>query len=193
MVAVFASGVPSFGSCAGLQIAAVAAGGTVKPRPEEMEAGFARNVVATEAGRAHPLLRGRPDAWDAPAMHATVVDRLPPGATVLARAKGTPVEAAEIRSGPGTFWGVQYHPEIPPAEIADALRRQAKGMIRQGLARDRAAIERYADMLEAVDRDPGRRDLAWQLGLDEEVLDPRRRTVEIRNFLAQAGARRLAA
>ena len=171
MVRVFEVGLPSFGSCAGLQIAAVAAGGTTKVREGRMEAGFARRIVASEPGRNHPMLAGRPATWDAPAMHASIVDRLPDGATVLASAPSTPVEAAEIRQGSGIFWGVQYHPELSLGEIADALRRQSDDLIAQGLAEDASAVQRYAASLETLHRAPERRDLAWQLGLDAEVTD----------------------
>ncbi|WP_348272292.1 gamma-glutamyl-gamma-aminobutyrate hydrolase family protein [Methylobacterium sp. UNC378MF] len=58
MRAVFASGTPSFGSCAGLQVATVAAGGTVRPNLRGYEAAFARRITATERGRSHPLLAG---------------------------------------------------------------------------------------------------------------------------------------
>lgn len=183
MARVFAAGVPSFGSCAGLQIAAVAAGGTVGPREGPMEAGVVRGVVRADAGRGHALLEGRPDTWDAPAMHATIVTAMPEGGTVLARAGGTPVEAAEIRQGGGTFWGVQYHPEIALGEIALTLRAQADGLVEEGLARDGDDVDRYADKLRDLDRDPSRRDLAWQTGLGAEVTDPDRRTTEIQNAL----------
>ncbi|WOI57692.1 glutamine amidotransferase-related protein [Palleronia sp. LCG004] len=183
MAAVFEAGVPSFGSCAGLQIAAVAAGGAVKPCETRMEAGFARGIVATEAGRGHPMLRGRPGAWDAPTMHSAVVCELPEGGTVLAGTRDVPVEAAEIRSGSGVFWGVQYHPELALAEIADALRGQSEALVHQGLAQDEKTVERYAGDLDALDAVPERRDLAWQLGLDVEVTDGRLRRTEIANFL----------
>ena len=58
MRSVFASGTPSFGSCAGLQVAVVAAGGTVRLMPELLEAGVARRISAAEQGRDHPLLVG---------------------------------------------------------------------------------------------------------------------------------------
>ena len=80
MRAVFASGVPSFGSCAGLQVAVAAAGGTVRPIPERLEAGIARRIASTMAGRDHPLLAGRPACWDAPAIHGDEVESLPEGA-----------------------------------------------------------------------------------------------------------------
>ncbi len=183
MAAVFEAGVPAFGSCAGLQIAAVAAGGTVRPREGEMEAGFARGIVATQAGRAHALLAGRPVSWDAPTMHSAQVDRMPEGGTVLARTAKVPVEAAEIRRGAGVFWGVQYHPEIALTEVGEALLGQSEALVGQGLAEDRGALDRYAGALRTLDGDPGRRDLAWQLGLDAEVLDAARRRLEIENFL----------
>ncbi|QBX33943.1 type 1 glutamine amidotransferase [Paracoccus liaowanqingii] len=184
MAGVFQAGVPSFGSCAGLQIAAVAAGGATGPRTSGTEAAFARNITMTDAGRTHPLLQGRPAVWSAPAMHSSVVTTLPPGAVLLARNADTPVEAVEIRHGAGLFWGVQYHPEITLAEIAASLRRQAQNLVDEGLARDSAAIEDHAARLEALNDDPHRRDLAWQLGLDAEVTDAARRTLELRNFLA---------
>ncbi|WP_165352010.1 gamma-glutamyl-gamma-aminobutyrate hydrolase family protein [Salipiger sp. IMCC34102] len=180
---VFRAGPKSFGSCAGLQIAAVAAGGSVRPRESAMNAGFSRGIVASDAGRRHALLSGRPGAWDAPTMHSAMVDRMPDGGTVLAHSQGVPVEAAEIRAGEGVFWGVQYHPELALTEISDALQGQSQTLVDQGLAQDVDAVNRYADSLEALQGSPGRRDLAWQLGLDAEVLEVRRRRLEIANFL----------
>jgi len=180
---VFASGTPSFGSCAGLQVAVVAAGGTVRKMRERHEAGFARRMVATEAGRDHPLLAGRPDAFDAPAVHGDEVDQLPEGATLLASNSVTTVQAAEIRYGPGVFWGVQYHPEISLHEVAAALRRQVDDLIEHGLARDEADVEESAALIDALGEEPERRDLAWRLGLDRQVTDTSLRQTELRNFI----------
>jgi GMP synthase (glutamine-hydrolysing) len=181
--AVFASGAPAFGSCAGLQLAVAAAGGEVGPREGGREAGFARRITPTAEGRRHPLLAGRPAAFDAPAIHSDEVRRLPPGATLLACSEGTAVQAAEIRFGAGLFWGVQYHPELSLREVAEALRRQAAGLIEAGLARDEAALEQHARRIEALGAAPSRRDLAWELGLDRQVTDAILRRSELRNFI----------
>lgn len=183
MRAIFASGTPSFGSCAGLQVATVAAGGTVRPMGARREAGFARRIVPTPDGRDHPFLAERPAAFDAPAIHTDEVDRLPDGATLLACNRVTHVQAAEIRCGDGIFWGVQYHPELSLGEVAAALRRQADDLVEHGLARDEGAIEAIAAPIDALDEDPERDDLAWQLGLDEQVIDARLRRTELRNFI----------
>ncbi len=191
MGAVFEAGTPAFGSCAGLQVATVAAGGSVRPNARHPEAAFARRITPTEAGRGHPLLAGRPAAYDAPAIHTDEVEALPPGAVLLAENGVTTVQAAEIRYGRGVFWGVQYHPEIGLDEVAGALRRQADGLVEAELARDRGAVEAYAAEIEALHREPDRRDLAWRLGLDEQVTDEGRRLTELRNFLDHlAGTRR---
>ena len=168
---VFASGTPSFGSCAGLQVAVAAAGGRVRPMGDRREAGFARRITATEAGRAHPLLAGRAAAWDAASVHSDEVETLPDGAILLATNGTSTVQAAEIRVGPGVFWGVQYHPELSLTEVAAALRRQASDLVETGLARNEAEIELQAALVDALAADPTRRDLAWRLGLDAEMID----------------------
>ena len=185
MRAVFESGTPSFGSCAGLQIAAVAAGGEVTPRDTGMRAAITRGITRTEAGRGHPLLAGRPEAWDVPAMHSSIVTKLPPGGTALAHTEGTPVEAMEVRHGEGVHWGVQYHPEVGLAEIADAIGAQASELVDEGLAEAESDVKHYAKRLTALGNDPGRHDLAWQLGIGREAIEPDRRRREIANFLAR--------
>lgn len=183
MRSVFASGTPAFGSCAGLQVAKVAAGDSVRPNARRLEAGFARRITPTADGRSHPLLAGRPAAFDAPAIHTDEVDALPPGATLLASNRLTAVQAAEIRFDGGVFWGVQYHPEIGLDEVAGALRRQADSLVEAGLARGEDDVEAYALQVDALHREPNRRDLAWRLGLDEQVTDERLRLAEMRNFI----------
>lgn len=183
MRAVFSSGTPSFGSCAGLQVATVAAGGTVRPMGERREAGFARRIYPTDEGREHPMLRGRPLAFDAPAIHTDEVSELPSGATLLASNGTTRVQAAEIMWGGGVFWGVQYHPEISLREVAAALRRQSGDLVEHGLSKCTEEVEQQARLVDALHEDSGRRDLAWRLGLDEQVTAPELRSSEIRNFI----------
>jgi GMP synthase (glutamine-hydrolysing) len=181
---VFASGTPSFGSCAGLQVATAAAGGEVRSMGERREVGFARRIVVTDAGRDHPLLRGRPAAFDAPAVHTDEVAVLPPKATLLAGNEVTAIQAAEIRYDRGIFWGVQYHPELSLAEVAAALRRQTGDLLEHGLARTEHDVESIAMLIDELDKDPTRVDLAWQLGLDRQVTDVLCRRTELRNFVA---------
>jgi GMP synthase (glutamine-hydrolysing) len=181
--AVFRSGTAFFGSCWGLQVAAVAAGGDVRKNPKGREIGFARNIAPTEAGRAHPLLAGRPAAFDAPAIHLDIVTTPPADCTVLASNALTPVQAAEIRHDGGVFWGLQYHPEFSLTETAAILKRLAAGMAAEGFVRNPEAAVAHAEELLTLDADRERTDLAWRHGLNAEVLDEGRRLLEIRNWI----------
>lgn len=183
MRSVYASGTPCFGSCWGIQIGAVAAGGSVTANPRGREVGFARRITPNEAGRSHPLLAGRPAAFDAPAVHLDAIALPPLETTVLASNGLTGVQAAEIRHDGGIFWGVQYHPEFSLAEVAVILERLGPLLVTEGFRRDDAGVQSYTDDIRALHDDPARADLAWALGLDAEVLEPRRRLTEIRNFL----------
>ncbi len=184
MRAIYRSGTPCFGSCWGIQMGAVAAGGTVTANPAGREIGFARRITPTAEGAAHPLLAGRPASFDAPAIHLDAVVAPPGDTTVLARNGMTPMQAAEIRHEGGVFWGVQYHPEFSLEETASILGRLAEPLMAEGFRRTRADVERYASELTELGRDPSRADLAWAHGLDEQVLDPMLRLTEIRNFLS---------
>ena len=184
MRAIFRAGVPCFGSCRGLQIATVAAGGEVGLSPRGREVGFARNVAPTPEGRAHPLLADRPAAFTALSTHADAVLRPAPGTTVLASSAMNPVQAAVIRHEGGLFWGTQYHPELPLDELAAALDRQRATLIEEGFFADAAAHAATVADLSALHGDPGRRDLAWRYGLDAQVLDAELRTSELRRFMA---------
>jgi GMP synthase (glutamine-hydrolysing) len=198
MRAVYASGTPAFGSCAGLQVAVAAAGGTVRTMPGRQEAGLARRLTATGAGRNHPMLRGRPASWDAPAIHGDEVATLPPGATLLAGNAAVAVQAVEIAHDGGLFWGVQYHPELAPGEIGAALRRQADDLVEAGLARDADDVEAQAALFDALHDDPDCAAIRWRLGIDREVAEESRRRTELIAFIdhlviPRAAARRQAA
>ena len=182
MKGVFASGTPSFGSCAGLQLAVAAAGGTVR-KMERMEAGISRRIAPTEEGRSHPLLRGRWPCWDAPAIHGDEVESLPTGSTLLASNAVSNVQAVEIRHDGGIFWGVQYHPELAPGEIAVALRRQASEIVDAGLAETVDDVERHADQLDVLQHDPSRTTALWALGVDYRFANEESRRLELKNFL----------
>lgn len=183
MRAIYASRTPSFGSCWGLQVAAVAAEGDVQRNPKGREVGFARRLTATEEGRSHPLLAGRPAAFDAPAIHLDMVTVPPGDCTVLAGNAVSQVQAAEIRMSGGVFWGVQYHPEFSLGELAVILERRTAILVNEGFCRTPADAASYVADLKALHEEPTRFDLAWRHGLDAEVLDPVRRTREIRNFI----------
>lgn len=176
------AGLPVFGSCWGMQLAAVVAGGEAGTNPAGPEYGFARRIAPTAAGRGHPLLAGRPPAFDAPAIHGDAVIRPPEGATVLAANTRTPVQALEIRHGAGLFWGTQYHPELDLDELGTMVMLSTDAIVEAGFSRDEEEAEAYAGDLFAL-HGGDRPDLAWRHGLDAETLEAPSRRREIANFL----------
>jgi GMP synthase (glutamine-hydrolysing) len=182
--AIYASRTAFFGSCWGLQLAAAASGGTVVKNPLGREIGIARNIALTEAGARHKLLDGRPAAFDAPCTHLDIV-AVPPGeSTILAFNRFSSVQAAEIRHEGGLFWGVQYHPEFTLGELASILARRTTPLTQEGLFADEAEGQAYCADLRALDEDPGRRDIAFRLGVQPELLDAELRLTELRNWIA---------
>ncbi|MFC7054055.1 type 1 glutamine amidotransferase [Hansschlegelia quercus] len=186
--AVFDAGVPIFGSCWGLQVAAAAAGGAVTRNPQGREVGIARSIRVTEAGRAAGLHQGRREVFDAPAIHSDEVSVLPEGATVTATNELCAVQAAEIRHGKGVFWGVQFHPEYTFAELGGILTRITPIMVEEGFFRAPEEAGKYVADLVALDEDPGRKDVAWRLGVAPSVLDPKVRRTELINWLGRVTA-----
>jgi GMP synthase (glutamine-hydrolysing) len=180
---IFETGVPIFGSCWGLQVGAVAAGGTVVKSRNGREIGLARKIVLTEEGRGHDLHAGKGASFDAPAVHTDEVGEKPKGMIVTATNAHSEVQAAEIVHGKSTFWGVQYHPEFTLDEMAGIMTRYGKTLVEEGPFRSLDELNGHVSDLKALHTDPSRTDLAWRLGYDADVLEPARRLTEIRNWI----------
>jgi GMP synthase (glutamine-hydrolysing) len=180
--AVFAAGVPFFGSCWGLQVAVTAAGGEVRANPRGREFGFARRVLLSDAGREHPLFAGKPAAFEAPAVHRDEIASLPAGAAMLAD-NDFGVQAAAFTHGRGTFWGVQYHPEYDYLDIAAAAERYGDTLVKEGMFRDAPALAAFTAELRALQVNPSDTTLLWKHGLGPAMRTEALRLLELRNWL----------
>jgi GMP synthase (glutamine-hydrolysing) len=183
--AIGAMGLPVYGSCWGLQIAAVVAGGRVRRSDLGREVGVARKIVPTAAGRRHPLLAGKGDCYDALCIHYDGIDVLPQGSTVLAGNAHSAVQAAVVPVGRSEVWGVQYHPEFDLGQMALLMRHYADDMVAQGYYANRADLDAGLAKWLALAAHPGDAASAWQLGLDRDTIDDGFRRLEIANWLAQ--------
>jgi GMP synthase (glutamine-hydrolysing) len=180
--AVFAAGVPFFGSCWGLQVAVTAAGGEVRANPRGREFGFARRILQSEAGRSHRLFTGKPLSFEAPTIHRDGIASLPVGATVLAD-NDFGVQAASFTHGAGTFWGVQYHPEYDYLDIAAAAERYGGTLVTEGMFADAVALATFASELRALQANPADGPLLWKHALGPAMRSESLRLLEIRNWL----------
>ena len=180
--AVFAAGIPFFGSCWGLQVAVTAAGGEVHANPQGREFGFARRILLTEVGREHPLFAGKPLVFEAPTVHRDSIAALPSSAEILA-SNDFGVQAAAFTFGRGTFWGVQYHPEYDYVDVAATTERYGDTLVSEGMFRDRPALDAFAADLRTLEANPSDTTLLWKHGLGPAMQTEALRLLEIRNWL----------
>lgn len=183
--AAFAAGVPSFGSCWALQIAVVAAGGLCRANPNGREMGIARKILLTPEGRSHPLYVGKPSVFDAFISHEDEVTHWPSTAVLLASNRFTHVQAAAVTHLAGTFWGLQYHPEYDLHEMARLMYCRSEILTELGFFQDVDQALRHIDKLETLHNDPSRQDVAWALGVDDDILRPEIRQCEVGNWITQ--------
>ena len=180
---IFRIGVPSFGSCWAAQIAVVAAGGKCAASPKGREFGISRRIRLAAEGLDHPLYHGKPPLFDAFTSHADEVVRLPRDATLLASNDFSRVQAVAVAHERGHFWAVQYHPEYDLAELAALCRLRREELVDQGTFESAAAADATIEQLETLHRDPTRQDLIDALGLEEALLQPAQRALELRNWI----------
>jgi GMP synthase (glutamine-hydrolysing) len=183
--AAYVAAVPSFGSCWAAQIAVVAAGGRCAANPRGREMGLARKIALTPEGRAHPLYIGKKSVFDGFISHDDEVTHLPPNGVLLASNRYTHVQAIAVTHRGGTFWGLQYHPEYDLHELARLCYCRRQKLTDLGFFRDVDAAQAFVDQLEVLHQDPSRKDIAWLLGIDEDVMNEDIRLAEVRNWIGQ--------
>ncbi len=177
--------VPGFGSCWAAQIAVVAAGGQCRENPKGREMGVARKISLTPEGRGHPLYIGKKSVFDAWISHDDEITHLPPGGVLLACNRWTNMQSVSVVHQGGVFWGLQYHPEYDVHEMARLCYCRKQKLVDRGFFLDLDAAQSFVDQLEALHQDPGRKDIAWLLGIDEDVMNEDIRLAEVRNWIEQ--------
>ena len=152
---VFNSGVPFYGSCWGLQIAVVVAGGKVDKCRNGREFGITNPIELTEAGKIHPCFQGRKNNFNAISIHLDEVVKLPENAVVLAKNDHTKVQALAFSHRKTDFFGVQYHPEFTVSDLAFIARNMPKILIKERLFKSEEDIDDYTFRLENKIHLPG--------------------------------------
>ncbi|MEK7476264.1 MAG: type 1 glutamine amidotransferase [Candidatus Coatesbacteria bacterium] len=186
----YAAGTPQFGTCWGIQMATVAAGGEVAANPKGREMGLARRIRLTPEGARHPFLRGRTPVFTGFISHLDMVTRLPRGATWLATNDFSRVQAAAIRHGRGVFWATQYHPEYDLHDMARLIVAREGKLVKEGFYRNHRELAAHVGLMEALARNPDRKDLRWQLDIGDDILVTESRQLEVANWVSECVLRR---
>ncbi|MHC4497325.1 MAG: type 1 glutamine amidotransferase [Planctomycetota bacterium] len=176
-------GVPSFGSCWGIQMAAVAAGGEVRPNPKGREMGMGRKIHLTSEAHSHPMFEGKPPVFEGFVSHDDMVTRIPSGGTLLACNSFARVQALAVTHKKGTFWATQYHCEYNLHEIARLTVAREKKLVAAGFFRGHTDLMELVNRMEALAKEPDRKDLRWQLAIDDDVLSDSIRQCEFVNWI----------
>ncbi|TFH38661.1 MAG: type 1 glutamine amidotransferase [Chrysiogenales bacterium] len=179
----FEAGLPQFGTCWGIQLPSFVAGGEVKANPKGREMGIGRNIRLTDEGKRHPMMRGKPEVYRHFVSHDDHVTRLPEGSVLLAGNDFSPVQAAEIRHKKGIFWGLQYHPEYDLFQMARLMVAREKKLTDMGFFRGADDFRSHVQRLETLHAEPSRKDLRWQLDIEDDILSNDIRQLEFKNWI----------
>ena len=183
------AGAVCWGSCWGLQLASLVAGGEVAANPKGREWGIAREIRLTDAAAAAPMHVGKPQVFDAFIMHLDEVTRLPDGTPLLATNEHTHIQAAIVRRGNAEFWTTQYHPEYNLHEMGRLIAARAKALVREGFFADEEAVAVYAANMRDLAANPDSAELRAELRVGDDIIDPQIRQLELRNWLRLVEAR----
>jgi GMP synthase (glutamine-hydrolysing) len=171
MERVFDLGLPTIGSCNGMQLAASLLGGKLVASANGFEIGLATNIQLTTVGAAHPMMEGRQVSYAAAAIHRDEVQTLPEGALLLAENAHSKVQAFAYQEQGVDFWGTQYHPEMRPRDVADTLR------VKNGIFSE--STELISDLSALADSPT----VAEKFGTTPQAQTDAQRTLELRNWL----------
>lgn len=169
---------PVWGSCNGMQLAALALGGTIAASKNGLEVGVAKHITLTNEGANHAMMSGRCSTFAAPCVHRDHIAELPSQATLLAGNAHTRIQAFAINSDGVDVWATQYHPELGLSDVVDYI--EAGGMF--GLFFD------HLQELRSVAEDPNK---ANRIGATPADLAFENRTREFTNWLRHVEALRL--
>ncbi|MCD6393707.1 MAG: gamma-glutamyl-gamma-aminobutyrate hydrolase family protein [Planctomycetes bacterium] len=176
-------GTPSFGSCWGLQMAVVAAGGEVEPNPKGREMGLARKIHLTQEAYDHPMFEGKPRVFEGFISHDDMVTRMTPDCVCLAANSFTSIQAVAVTHKKGTFWATQYHPEYDLHEMACLIVAREEKLTKAGFFRGNEDMVQLVEKMKALAAEPDREDLRWQLAIDDDVLNDSIRQCEFVNWI----------
>ncbi|MBT6326396.1 MAG: C26 family cysteine hydrolase domain-containing family [Bdellovibrionales bacterium] len=179
----FEKGIPQFGSCWGAQIAVYIAGGKVKSNPKGREMGIARNITLYEDGINHPMYKNKPKVFEAFISHVDEITSMPENSKILSGNKFTSVQAVDVKYKNGSFWAVQYHPEYNFIEMSKLIQAREEKLILEKFFENSSDLLSYSSKMELLEKFPEKKDLKWQLGIDDSLLDKGLRQIEFQNWI----------
>ena len=156
-----------FGSCWGLQVTVLAAGGKCRVAPKGPHIGIAYDIELTKEGKKHNIYSTKPQKFTTPAFNYDEVEIPPKNSILLASDKINKFQALHFYVGKSEIWGLQYHPEIPYDYMVKLIKQRSKGLIEKKVFKNQDEINQHINAIEKA-----------KLSLSDNV-----RTIELKNWL----------
>lgn len=145
---VFKSHVPMYGSCWGMQIATVVAGGKVVKSENGLEIGVSKPIRLTDFGKKSALFKDRPHKFKALCIHYDEISVIPENAEVLATNEHSKVQALVFEYLNTPFFGVQYHPEFNASDMSLIVSFLSKKLIDTGYFSSQETADKFLLQLQ---------------------------------------------
>ena len=168
---IFESGVPFYGSCWGLQVATVVAGGKVGACAKGREFGITSPIQLTKPGEGHRYFKNRKSNYQALCIHSDEVVEPAPNTTVVAYNDHSAVQAAIIQYKNSEFFGVQYHPEFLAEDMHSIAVHMKEKLLSDGTFNSESDFESFISRLENSD------------ALPAEISNYSLHTLDVKNWL----------
>ena len=169
-----------FGSCWGMQVYVVAAGGSVKKSPNGREMIFARDISLNENGKNHPMYINKKSKFDAFCSHLDEIETIPNESLHLSSNNHSKIQALSFKKGNATFWGTQYHPEFNFNIMSRILVARKSMLINENIFKDQDDADKTINSMENIFK----KDIFDNyLEIGDDILDSNIRNKELHNWL----------
>jgi GMP synthase (glutamine-hydrolysing) len=169
-----------FGSCWGLQVLTMAAGGTVRKNPKGLEAVIAKNIVINSHGIEHPLYKDKPKVFDSFCWHYDEVESLPSDAQVLSSNDKSSIQSIAFSKKKSEIWAVQYHPEFNPKWISGLMKQRESILLEEGVYPNSEKFNQLCTFLSNIEK---YKDKKNQLSISDTIVKRDIHTIELSNWL----------
>ncbi len=169
-----------FGSCWGLQVLTVAAGGSVRKNPKGLEAIIAKNISLNEKGVNHPMYKNKPKKFDSFCWHYDEIETLPSNTNVLSSNNISNFQSVTFQKKNSEVWAVQYHPEFNPIWMSELMKQRKEVLLENKIYETLEEFEKfnlYFSNTKKYDY------LKKTLSISNSLIDNKIHTTELYNWL----------
>jgi len=169
-----------FGSCWGLQVYVVAAGGTVIKSPNGREMVIARNIELNELGQNHKMYYKKSKKFDALCSHLDEIETIPDSSKTLCSNQHSKIQGLSFKINNAEFWGTQYHPEFNFNILSRILIARKSILVDENIFKNHNHADKVISNMEDIIENKSNGEY---LKIGEDILNKSIRNKELENWL----------